>query len=137
MRWVSTSSSVSSRRRRWSGRAMRNRSPRGSSTLTSRLTSRLHGPLLIAVVVVLIVLAGFYVIEAFIASSPLLRILLRSLPVLPVAIWTLWFDRSRPFERQAPALRWVGRVGLLLLVMMFAVALLGIGLNWLYDPARF
>jgi len=116
---------------------MRNRSPRGSSTLTSRLTSRLHGPLLIAVVVVLIVLAGFYVIEAFIASSPLLRILLRSLPVLPVAIWTLWFDRSRPFERQAPALRWVGRVGLLLLVMMFAVALLGIGLNWLYDPARF
>ena len=116
---------------------MRNRSPRGSSTLTSRLTSRLHGPLLIAVVLVLIVLAGLYVVEAFIASSPLLRIVLRSLPVLPVAIWTLWFDRSRPFERRAPVIRRVGRVGLLLVVMAFAVALLGVGLNWLYDPARF
>jgi hypothetical protein len=116
---------------------MRSRSPRGSSTPTSRLTSRLHGPLLIAVVVVLIVLAGFYVIEAFIAASPLLRIVLRSLPVLPVAIWTLWFDRSRPFERQAPAIRRAGRVALLLVVMAFAVALLGLGLNWLYDPHRF
>jgi hypothetical protein len=116
---------------------MRNRSPRGSSTLTSRLTSRLHGPLLIAVVLVLIVLAGFYVIEAFIATSPLLRIVLRTLPVLPVAIWTLWFDRSRPFERQTPTIRWAGRAALLLVVMAFAVALLGLGLNWLYDPARF
>lgn len=112
---------------------MRNRSPRGSSTRTSRRTSRLHAPLL----VVLIPVAGFYVIEAFIAPSPLLRIVLRSLPVFPVAIWTLWFDRSRPFERQAPAIRRIGRVGLLLLVMTFAVALLGLGLNWLYDPARF
>ncbi|HKV32480.1 MAG TPA: hypothetical protein VJT14_15860 [Candidatus Dormibacteraeota bacterium] len=116
---------------------MRSRSPRGSSTLTSRLTSWLHGPLLIALVAVLVVLAGFYVIEAFIATSPLLRIVLRSVPVLPVAIWTLWFDRSRPFERQAPAIRWAGRVSLLLVVMAFAVALLGIGLNWLYDPHRF
>src|ERR1700730_5043276 len=137
MRWVSTSSNVSSRRRRWSGRVMRNRSPRGSSTRTSRLTSRPRGPLLIAVVVVLIALAGFYVIEAFIAPNPLLRIVLRSLPVLPVGIWTLWFDRSRPFERQAPAIRRIGRAALLLLVMAFAVALLGIGLNWLYDPGRF
>ena len=116
---------------------MRSRSPRGSPTLTSRLTSRLHGPLLVAVVVVLIVLAGFYVIEAFIAPNPLVRIVLRSLPVLPVATWTLWFDRSRPLESQAPAIRRAGRVALLLLVMAFAVALLGIGLNWLYDPSRF
>jgi hypothetical protein len=116
---------------------MRSRSPRGSSTPTSRLTSRLHGPLLIAVVVSLIALAGFYVIEAFVAPSPLLRIVLRSLPVLPVAIWTLWFDRSRPFEREAPPIRRIGRVGLLLVVMAFAVALLGVGLNWLYDPQRF
>ena len=116
---------------------MRNRSPRGSSTHTSRLTSRLHGPLLVLVIVVLIVLAGFYVIEAFIAPNPLVRIVLRSLPVLPVAIWTLWFDRSRPFERQAPVIRRVGRAALLLVVMAFAVALLGIGLNWLYDPGRF
>ena len=115
---------------------MRSRSPRGSSTPTSRLTSRLHGPLLLAVVVVLIPLAGFYVIEAFIAPDPLVRIGLRSLPVLPVAIWTLWFDRSRPFERQAPAIRRSVRVALLLVVMAFAVAVLGIGLNWLYDPNR-
>jgi hypothetical protein len=116
---------------------MRSRSPRGSSTLTSRLTSRLHGPLLLAIVVVLIPLAGLYVIEAFIAPHPLIRIVLRSLPVLPVAIWTLWFDRSRPFERQGPSIRQIGRIALLLVVMAFAVALLGIGLNWLYDPGRF
>lgn len=115
---------------------MRSRSPRGSSTLTSRLTSRLHGPLLIAVVVVLMALARFYVIEAFIAANPLVRTVLRSLPVLPVAIWTLWFDRSRPLESQAPAIRRAGRVALLLVVMAFAVAILGIGLNWLYDPNR-
>ena len=115
---------------------MRNRSPRGSSTRTSRLTSRLHGPLLVLVIVVLIVLAGFYVIEAFIAPNPLVRIALRSLPVLPVAIWTLWYEKSRPLERQRPTIRVAGRLLLLMLVMAFAVAILGIGLNWLYDPNR-
>src|SRR5947199_1770000 len=132
MRWVSTSSNVSSRRRRWNGRVMRSRSPRGSSTLTSRLTSRLHGPLLLAVAVVLIALAGLYVIEAFIAPNPLVRIGLRSLPVLPVAIWTLWFENSRPLRRQGPFIRVTGRILLLVLVMAFAVAILGVGLNWLY-----
>jgi hypothetical protein len=116
---------------------MRSRSPRGSSTPTSRLTNRLHGTLPLAVVVVLIPVAGFYVIEAFVAPNPLVRIVLRSLPVLPVALWTLWFDRSRPLERQPPAFRLAGRVALLFVVMAFAVALLGIGLNWLYDPGRF
>jgi hypothetical protein len=61
---------------------------------------------------------------------------LRSAPVLPVAIWTLWFDRSRPFERRPPAVRLTGRLALLVLVMLFAVAVLGIALNWLYDPRR-
>jgi hypothetical protein len=61
---------------------------------------------------------------------------LRSLPVLPVAIWTLWFDRSRPFERRPAAVRLTARVGLLVLTMVFAIAILGIGLNWLYDPKR-
>lgn len=116
---------------------MRNRSPRGSSTPTSRLTSRLHGPLRLAVVVILIPIAGLYVIEAFIAPSPLLRIALRSLPVLPVAIWTLWFEKSRPLEGQRPPIRVAGRIVLLALVLAFAVAILGIGLNWLYDPSRF
>lgn len=115
---------------------MRSRSPRGSSTRTSRLTSRLHGPLLLAVVVVLIPLAGFYVIQAFVAPNPMVRIVLRSLPVLPVAIWTLWYEKSRPLERQRPAVRVAGRILLLALVMAFAVAVLGIGLNWLYDPTR-
>ena len=115
---------------------MRSRSPRGSSTPTSRLTSRLHGPLPLAIAVLLIPPAGFYVIEAFIAPNPLLRIVLRSLPVLPIAIWTLWYDKSRPFERQRAAMRVVGRLLLLVLVMVFAVAILGIGLNWLYDPNR-
>jgi len=115
---------------------MRSRSPRGSSTPTSRLTSRLHGPLLVAVVVILIALAGFYVIEAFMSPSPLLRIVLRSLPVLPVAIWTLWFEKSRPFERHGPMIRVAGRILLLVLALAFAVAILGIGLNWLYDPGR-
>jgi hypothetical protein len=116
---------------------MRSRSPHGSSTPTSRLTSRLHGPLLIAVVAVLIVLAGFYVIESFIAPDPRVRIVLRSLPVLPVAVWTLWFEKSRPFERRPPTIRVAGRILLLLLVMAFTVAFLGIALNWLYDPGRF
>ena len=107
---------------------MRNRSPRGSSTPTSRLTSRLHGPLLLAVAVVLIPLAGFYVIEAFIAPNPLVRIGLRTLPALPVAIWTLWFETSRPLERQRPLIRVAGRIALLVLVMAFA-AMLHAGLS--------
>lgn len=115
---------------------MRSRSRHGSSTPTSRPTSRLPRPLLFALVVILITLAGFYVIAAFVAPNPLVRIVLRSLPVLPVAIWTLWFDRSRPFRRQPPAIRLAGRIALLLVVMAFAVALLGLGVNWLYDPNR-
>ena len=115
---------------------MRSRSAPGSSTLTSRLTNRLHGPILFAVAVVLVPLAGLYVIEAFIAPNPLVRIGLRSLPALPVAIWTLWFETSRPLERQRPLIRVAGRIALLVLVMAFAVAILGIGLNWLYDPTR-
>src|SRR5438445_12774519 len=111
MRWVSTSSNVLSRRRRWNGRAMKSRSPHGSSTPTSRLTSRLHGPLLLAIVVVLIPLAGFYVIEAFLASNPLLRIELRILLVLLVVIWTLWFEKSWLLERQQPVICVAVRTG--------------------------
>jgi hypothetical protein len=86
--------------------------------------------------IVLVAAAGAYVIAAFIVPSPLLRIVLRSLPVLPVAVWTLWFDRSRPFRQMTPVIRAGGRLALLLIVMGFAIALLGIGLNWLYDPSR-
>jgi hypothetical protein len=89
-----------------------------------------------ALVIAAIVLAALYVIEAFTAPSPLVRIVLRTLPVLPVAIWTLWFDRSRPFERHAEPIRIVGRIGLLVLAMALVIALLGLGLNWIYDPKR-
>jgi hypothetical protein len=126
---------------------MRSRSPAGSSTPTSKRTDRPRDPRFIpppfphrgrlfVLVAILIPIAGIWVIEAFTAPSPLLRIVLRSLPVLPVAIWTLWFDRSRPFERRPAAVRLTARVGLLLLTMVFAIAILGIGLNWLYDPKR-
>ena len=115
---------------------MRNRSPAGSSTPTSKPTRQISFPRFVVLAAILIPVAAVYVIEAFTAPSPLLRIVLRSAPVLPVAVWTLWFDRSRPFERQAPAIRLSGRLALLVLVMFFAVALLGLGLNWLYDPKR-
>jgi hypothetical protein len=66
----------------------------------------------------------------------LVRIVLRSLPVLPVAVWTLWYEKSRPLEGRQPAIRIAGRILLLVLVMAFAIAILGIALNWLYDPNR-
>ena len=83
-----------------------------------------------------ITLAAVYVIEAFTYPNPIVRILLRSVPVIPIAIWTLWFDRARPFKGLPTAFRLAGRVALLVVVMAFVVALLGIGLNWLYDPRR-
>jgi len=118
---------------------MRSRSPAGNSTPTSKPTDQLRNPRftrLLVLAAILIPVAGVYVIEAFTASSPLLRIVLRSLPVLPVAIWTLWFDRSRPFRRRPPVVRLSARLALLVLVLAFAVMILGIGLNWLYDPSR-
>jgi hypothetical protein len=88
------------------------------------------------VALVVAAIAAFYVFESFIAPSPLLRIAMRTMPMLPVGVWTLWFDSSRPFEQQRPPVRTLLRLGLLLIVMAFAVALLGVGLNWLYDPRR-
>ncbi len=112
---------------------MRSRSAAGSSTPTSKRTERLRDPRFFVFVAVLIPVAGIYVIEAFVARDPLLRIVLRSLPVLPVA---MWFDRSRPFVGRPAVVRLSGRLALLVLVMGFAVAILGIALNWLYDPNR-
>ena len=115
---------------------MRSRSPAGSSTPPSKRTERLRDPRFVVLVAILIPIAGVWVIEAFTAPNPLVRIILRSLPVLPLAIWTLWFDRSRPFERRPAAIRLTGRLGLLVLAMVVAIAILGIGLSWLYDPNR-
>jgi hypothetical protein len=115
---------------------MRSRSAAGSSTPTSKRTELVRDPRALILLAILIPLAAIYVIEAFTAPSPILRIVLRTTPVLPVAVWTLWFDRSRPFEERPPTIRLSGRLVLLVLIMAFAVAVLGIGLNWLYDPNR-
>jgi hypothetical protein len=76
------------------------------------------------------------VIDSFVYPNPITRIVLRTAPVLPAAIWTLWFDRSRPFESWPQSIRIGTRVFLLLAIMAFAVALLGLFINWLYDPSR-
>ena len=89
-----------------------------------------------ALVAIVIIAAALYVIIAFTAPSPLVRIVLRCLPVLPVAVWTLWFDLSRPFSGMATATRTIGRLALLVVVMAFAIAVLGLALNFLYDPTR-
>jgi hypothetical protein len=85
---------------------------------------------------VLLAVAAVYIVIAFTAPNALLRIVLRCLPLLPVAVWTIWFDRARPLEHQPAVIRAGGRFALLLIVMGFAVVLLGLALNWLYDPSR-
>ena len=87
-------------------------------------------------VIALVPLGMVYVVAAFTAGNPLLRIALRCLPVLPLAVWTLWFDRSRPLQQQGRIIRLIGRLGLLIVVMLFAIAFLGLALNWPYDPSR-
>jgi len=81
-------------------------------------------------------IAAFYVFESFFNPNPIVRIVLRTAPVLLAAVWTLWLDKSRPFENAPESVRLAGRIGLLVLIMAFAVALLGFGINWLYDPTR-
>src|SRR5438270_11699772 len=101
---------------------MRSKSAPGNSTPTSRRTNNLPSPLLIAVGVVIIGLAGFYVIEAFIAPYPLIRVVLRSLLVLPFAIWTLWVEKSRPLKRRPPLIGAGWRIPLPELAADFACA---------------
>jgi hypothetical protein len=115
---------------------MKSKSAPGSSTPTWKPPDALRGPRRVVLALLLVPLAAVYVVEAFVAPDPLLRIVLRTLPVLPFAGWTLWLDPSRPFGRQRPAIRHGARITLLLLVMAVAVAILGIGLNWVYDPDR-
>ena len=84
----------------------------------------------------LIAVAGAYVLYSFTAPSPMLRIVLRCAPFVPLAIWTIWLDDKRPLQAMPLPNRIAGRIALLLLVMTFVVLLLGVGLNWLYDPNR-
>jgi hypothetical protein len=81
-------------------------------------------------------LAAFYLYQAFTNPSPGLRILLRTLPVAPAAIWTVWFDRTRPFEGLSPISRQLARLLALAGILGFAVLVLGFGLNWIYDLNR-
>lgn len=118
---------------------MRSRSAPGSSTPTSRRLElnqlpRYPGTWLLGAV--LVVVAGIYVVYAFVAPSPLLRIVMRSAPFVPLAVWTIWLDAKRPLEAMPPVIRIAGRFALLLLVMSVVVLVLGLGLNWLYDPNR-
>ena len=115
---------------------MKSRSAPGSSTPTWKRPETIRGLRVAPFGLLLLTLAAIYLIAAFAAPSPLLRIGLRTVPVLPLAVWTLWFDRTRPFERQPPLIRLAARIVVLVLAMAFAIAILGIGLNWLYDPAR-
>ena len=80
-------------------------------------------------------LGSLYLYQAFLGLNPMMRITLRTVPILPLAIWTLWFDSARPFQEAARPVRIAGRVVLLLAVMTLALLVLGIGLNQLYDPA--
>jgi hypothetical protein len=84
-----------------------------------------------------VVTSAVYVYASFFSASPAVRLSLRTLPVAPAAVWTLWFDRSRPFERWPPRLRMAARVGVLVAVMALALAVLGFFLDLLYarNPA--
>jgi hypothetical protein len=115
---------------------MKSRSAPGSWKPTSKRISHLSRRQWIVLALIATPIAGLYVIESFIDPHPLVRIVLRTAPVLPAAIWTLWFDPARPLENRSPIIRDVARLGLLVLILVFAVAVLGFGLNWLYDPNR-
>jgi hypothetical protein len=119
--------------------------PRGSVGDMSALSSapsRIEGLLrrrpwvTVALLVAFTPIAGLYVYLSFADPNPSLRILLRTLPILPLAVWTLWFDRTRPLQDLPLRLQIAGRLGSLLGIMALAVALLGLALNWLYDPGR-
>lgn len=81
-------------------------------------------------------LAAGYVYLAFTLPQPDLRIALRTAPVLPFAIWATFYDARRPLQTAPPALRRPGRIALLILTIAFAMLVLGLGLNWIYDPSR-
>jgi hypothetical protein len=80
--------------------------------------------------------AAWYVYQSFVFPDPGLRILLRTIPVLPLAAWTIFFDRERPLRKVSGLAGVAGRVLLLAAMMAFAAAVLGLGLNWVYDPNR-
>ena len=81
-------------------------------------------------------LVAAYVYLAFTFPQPDVRIVLRTVPVLPFAVWAIFLDPRRPLRASTPGVRVVGRGLLLLLCMAFALLVLGLGLNWVFDPGR-
>jgi len=81
-------------------------------------------------------LAAAYIYLAFFFPQPDVRIALRTLPVLPFAIWAVFIDPRRPLRTAPPIRRLVGQTLLLVATALFAVLVLGLGLNWIFDPAR-
>jgi hypothetical protein len=81
-------------------------------------------------------LAAAYVYVAFFFPQPDVRIVLRSAPAVPFAIWAVFLDPRRPLRTAPPARRAVGQAVLLVVTVLFAVLVLGLGLNWVFDPAR-
>ncbi len=81
-------------------------------------------------------LAAAYVYLGFFFPQPDVRIALRTVPVVPFAIWAIYLDPRRPLRTAPPARRLVGQALLLVATVLFAVLVLGLGLNWIFDPAR-
>jgi hypothetical protein len=84
----------------------------------------------------LVPLAAAYVYAAFLFPQPDVRIALRTVPVVPFAIWAVYVDPRRPLRTAPPARRLVGQALLLVATVLFAVLVLGLGLNWIFDPTR-
>lgn len=80
-------------------------------------------------------LAAAYVYLAFTVPQPDLRIALRTAPIVPLAIWTVFLDGRWPLQEAPAGVRVVGRSLLLLLTVAFAALVLGLGLNWIYTRA--
>ena len=72
--------------------------------------------------------------QSFFFTDPGLRILLRTIPVLPFATWTIFFDAKRPLRKVSGVVGVCSRVLLVAATMAFAALVLGLALNWVYDP---
>lgn len=81
-------------------------------------------------------MAAAYVYLAFFFPQPDVRIALRTVPIVPFAIWAVYLDPRRPLRTAPPARRQVGQAVLLVATVLFAVLVLGLGLNWIFDPRR-
>jgi len=81
-------------------------------------------------------MAAAYVYVAFTFAQPDVRIVLRTMPIVPLAVWAVFFDARRPFQRAPTGVQFMGRSLLLVLTLAFALLVLGLGLNWVFDPRR-